>query len=125
MVVPSVKLPRDVEADEPIVATRTSSRDLTERRAEAVRDVQLKGMSARAAFDAEGDVRRAITGATHPRCRFTDQVHGPAHPQACTNGQDYGITPPAIDPCGVGDPQRLDVHRATLGELARDDEPQT
>ena len=56
----SEEFPRDVEADVPIVVIRGAGAELSERRAEPVRDVQLKQMSAGSPFETETDL-------AHPR----------------------------------------------------------
>src|SRR5438874_4517190 len=80
----SIKLPRDVEPQIPVVRRRAAARDLTHRRPECVREVQLEDVAARALLDAEAPLMVARFVPRHARRELADDVHrGPhAHPRA-------------------------------------------
>src|SRR5437588_6606141 len=78
----SIKLPRDVESEIPVVRRRAAARDLADCRPEGVREVQLKDVAARALLD--GDARLIGAGLVtgHARRELAGQVHRRPHPHA-------------------------------------------
>src|SRR5690242_2046521 len=69
------ELPRDIEADEPGVVVDAAARDLAERGAEAVREIELELVAARAPLDAEAHLIHARRIAAHARRDFADEIH--------------------------------------------------
>src|SRR5207245_5393981 len=71
----SIKLPRDVESEIPVVRRRAAARDLADCRPERVRDVQLKDVAARALLDGDARLIGAGLVAGHARRELAGQVH--------------------------------------------------
>src|SRR5215208_5817258 len=81
----SPEFPRDVEAEKRIVL-RAAARQLTDGRADAVRYVDLKHVTADELLDADGPMKPVRVIAGDPRRTFCDDIHGapqaepPTHP---------------------------------------------
>src|ERR1051325_832855 len=78
LVCASEEFPRDVEAHIPVVVRRPAARDLTHRRAEAVREVQLERVSSSALLDGKRSVIHAwlVAGARDHRTLGIEQRAG-------------------------------------------------
>src|SRR5207253_9967976 len=118
-----VKLPRDVETEVPVVLHRSASRDLRHRRAERVREIQLKEVAAGAFFNRDAAVRdaRFESGA---RRGFTRNVDRRPYAYARADADHEGVVVVgdlARQRIRVVHPDRLDVERRDVADLTRYD----
>src|SRR3954469_119039 len=118
----SEELPRDVEAEIPVVVADPAPGDLRQRRLEAIGEVQLKTMTAGALLDREAHMRDAWPVAELGR-PLGDNVDGRADAEPRAEADDERAV--VVDQLarlavGVVDPDRLRVDRTVPAQLARD-----
>src|SRR5262245_53130225 len=84
------ELPRNVEAEIPVLAAGAATRELAHRGAEAVREIQLEHVPAGAFLDAEGAVVDARLVADS-RDELTHEIHRGSDTKSCTEAEDERV----------------------------------
>src|SRR5690349_21007103 len=113
------ELPRDVEAEIPVLAAGAAAGELAHRGAEAIGEIQLEDVPAGALLDAE----RAVIDAglvANPREELTHEIHRWPDPKSCAEPENEGVVIVgqfARQWVGVVHPHRLDVDRAVATQL--------
>src|SRR5688572_31621881 len=105
----------------PVVVRRAAAGELTHRVAEAVREIQLKHVSAGAFFDGERALMRA-GGVAGSRRELPGQVDRRPHAQSGAQPDEKRrvVVTRTILEIRVVHPDRLDVDSAVVAKLARD-----
>src|SRR5687768_11281113 len=86
----SEEFSRNIEADVPGVTSHATARQLRHGGAEAVGEVDLEAVAARALFDAEAGMRR-IRLVSKPGDHFTNEIHRRAHTQPGAEADDERV----------------------------------
>src|SRR5262245_33192596 len=113
------KLAGDVEPEVPVIVVARAARDLAERRAEAVRKVDLEDVAAGAPLDREAHLADTRIVPGESRRDLANQIQRWAHPQARAEADHRGAAVAEIERARVDHDHRLRVQRGELVKVAR------